>query len=357
MSSPKTKEELYCEHYKNHPLLIHRPERREIALESWTSKGPSIRHQYYSTTDELSESLVVQRNISAVFASAAYYQDPQVKTTSKKGYMGGDLIFDIDLYLSGSRYDWMYSACDSTLDLVKVLTQELGIPESNLVIDFSGSKGFHITVEGDEFKNLTKEERRHILQYVRGDKVTADSLGTERGGWSDRFNDYKRRIGEACVNDTKVNQTILETFFQIPKTHTKKLGDILSDASVRKTLKEHRLELDAKIEKSLRKLFLRSERAKFACVDEKVTGDRYRVFRVPGSIHPKTGFASVRVLLEDLSNPDMIFQKVKSSGGTDQVLVTLTEAKEENSDHIKIWEPGTHEIPRWLALHLLSVDN
>ena len=267
------------------------------------------------------------------------------------------MIFDIDLYLSGSRYDWMYSACDSTLDLVKVLTQELGIPESNLVIDFSGSKGFHITVEGDEFKNLTKEERRHILQYVRGDKVTADSLGTERGGWSDRFNDYKRRIGEACVNDTKVNQTILETFFQIPKTHTKKLGDILSDASVRKTLKEHRLELDAKIEKSLRKLFLRSERAKFACVDEKVTGDRYRVFRVPGSIHPKTGFASVRVLLEDLSNPDVIFQKVKSTGGTDQVLVTLTEAKEENSDHMKIWEPGTYEIPRWLALHLLSVDN
>ena len=40
----------------------------------------------------------------------------------------------------------------------------------------------------------------------------------------------------------------------------------------------------------------------------------------------------------------MIFQKVKSSGGTDQVLVTLTEAKEENSDHIKIWEPGTHEF-------------
>ena len=75
-----------------------------------------------------------------------------------------------------------------------------------------------------------------------------------------------------------------------------------------------------KSKKSLRKLFLGSERAKFACVDEKVTGDRYRVFRVPGSIHPKTGFASVRVLLEDLSNPDMIFQKVKSSGGTDQVL-------------------------------------
>ena len=181
MSSPKTKEGSTVS-TTNHPLLIHRPERREIALESWTSKGPSIRHQYYSTTDELSESLVVQRNISAVFASAAYYQDPQVKTTSKKGYMGGDLIFDIDLYLSGSRYDWMYSACDSTLDLVKVLTQELGIPESNLVIDFSGSKGFHITVEGDEFKNLTKEERRHILQYVRGDKVTADSL-KHRARW------------------------------------------------------------------------------------------------------------------------------------------------------------------------------
>lgn len=351
------KEKLYCEHYEQHPLLIGRIERREIALQTWRDKGPSNRHQYYQSTEHLMGDLVRQETVCAIFASVAYYQDPQVKAPSKKGYIGSDLVFDIDLPIDGSRYDWMYTACDATLDLVRVLTKELGFSEDSLVIDFSGSKGFHITVSDESLRDMHKDDRRHLVQYILGEKVDKSLLGVEKGGWSSRYDAYKSRLGQVCCDDKVTNEAILSKVFNLPQVHAKKLGDHLSKSSNRAAMKGSRLELSDAAEKSLRGLFLRAEKKKFSGVDKQVTVDKHRIFRIPGSIHPKTGFTSTRVLLSDLSEPDRVFEKIKVAGGLDEVVVTLTEAKVENSDKVQLWAPGTYKLPRWLALHLLSVDN
>ena len=203
------KEALYNYHYENRPLLVERTERREIALQMWGTRGPNVRHQYYSTTDDLKASLVQQGNVCALFSSVAYYEDPHVKAPSKKGYLGADLVFDIDLPIKGHRYDWMYGACDATLDLVTVLTEELGFDESSLTIDFSGSKGFHITVSDDSLRDMTKEDRTHLVQYILGEKVDRNSLGIEKGGWSARYSDFKQRILQVCCDDKKINESIL----------------------------------------------------------------------------------------------------------------------------------------------------
>ena len=351
------KRELYNHHYENHPLLIERIERREIALQLWGTKGPSSRHQYYQSIVDLQSDLVRQGNVCAVFSSVAYYEDAQVKAPSKKGYLGGDLVFDIDLPIEGSRYDWMYTACDATLDLVRVLTDELGFSEESLVVDFSGSKGFHITVTDDSLRDMPKEDRTHLIQYILGEKVDRSLLGVEKGGWSARYAAYRARLGQVCCDDKVTNEAILNKVFNLPQVHAKKLGDHLSKSSNRAAMKGSRLKLSDAVEKSLRGLFLRAEREKFSGVDKQVTVDKHRIFRIPGSIHPKTGFVSTRVLLSDLSEPDQLFEKIKVAGGTDEVTVTLTEAKVENSDKVQIWAPGTYKLPRWLALHLLSVDN
>lgn len=351
------KRELYCQHYERHPLLVERPERREIALQLWGTPGPSSRHQYYQNTEDLKADLVRQGNVCAVFSSVAYYEDAQVKAPSKKGYLGADLVFDIDLPIEGSRYDWMYTACDATLDLVKVLTDELGFSEESLVVDFSGSKGFHITVNDDSLKDMPKEDRAHLIQYILGEKVDRSLLGEQKGGWSARYEAYKARLGQVCCDDKVTNEAILSKVFNLPQVHAKKLGDLLSKSSNRAAMKGSRLKLSDAAEKSLTGVFFRAEKAKFSGVDKQVTVDKHRIFRIPGSIHPKTGFVSTRVLLSDLSEPDQVFEKIKVAGGLDEVTVTLTEAKVENSDKVQIWAPGTYKLPRWLALHLLSVDN
>jgi len=351
------KKDLYSQHYKRHSLLVERPERREIALQLWGTQGPSTRHQYYQNTEDLKVDLVRQGNVCAVFSSVAYYEDPQVKAPSKKGYLGADLVFDIDLPITGSRYDWMYTACDATLDLIRVLTSELGFSEESLIVDFSGSKGFHITVSDESLRDMPKEDRTHLIQYILGEKVDRSLLGVEKGGWSARYAAYRARLGQVCCDDKVTNEAILNKVFNLPQVHAKKLGDHLSKSSNRAAMKGSRLKLSDAVEKSLRGLFLRAEREKFSGVDKQVTVDKHRIFRIPGSIHPKTGFVSTRVLLSDLSEPDQLFEKIKVAGGTDEVTVTLTEAKVENSDKVQIWAPGTYKLPRWLALHLLSVDN
>jgi len=300
---------------------------------------------------------VRQGNVCAVFSSVAYYEDAQVKAPSKKGYLGADLVFDIDLPIEGSRYDWMYTACDATLDLVKVLTDELGFSEESLVVDFSGSKGFHITVNDESLRNMPKEDRTHLIQYILGEKVDRSLLGKQKGGWPARYESYKARLGQVCCDDKSTNEAILSKVFNLPQVHAKKIGDLLSKSSNRAAMKGSRLKLSDAAEKSLSGLFLRVEKVKFSGVDKQVTVDKHRIFRIPGSIHPKTGFVSTRVLLSDLSEPDQVFEKIKVAGGTDEVTVTLTEAKVENSDKVQIWAPGTYKLPRWLALHLLSIDN
>lgn len=347
------KEQLYAEHYSKIDFDIPDIQRREIAYQPWTALGPSWRHQHYNTNEDFNAYISNNDRICAIFASVSHYLDPQAPM-NKRGYLRSDLVFDIDLPLDGSRYDWMYDACAATLDLVKILINDLGMDEDKLLIDFSGSKGFHITVDDEIYSTLDSTQRKQLLNYIRGTKVDKTFITTEKGGWATRYSDFKNNIYRVMNNDAKSNEKILLSV-EFPKTQAKKIGNLLKDPTTREKLLESRHKLNTDAENAFATLFVRKERKKFEPTDEKVTGDNSRIFRIPNSIHPKTGFASVRVNIEDLENPDLVFDKIKQVGGTDLVTIYLDSPKAENSDVSKTWDVGTHTVPRWLALHLLSI--
>lgn len=347
------KQQLYAEHYSKVDFDIPDIQRREIAYQPWTALGPIWRNQHYNNNEDFKSYISNNDRISAIFVSVSHYLDPQAPM-NKRGYLRSDLVFDVDLPLEGSRYDWMYDACAATLDLIKVLIHDLGIDEDKLLIDFSGSKGFHITVDDEKYRNLDSSQRKQMLNYVRGIKVDKEFLISEKGGWATRYDDFKNNIYRVMNNNAKSNEKILLSL-EFPKTHAKKIGNLLKDPTIREKLLESRHKLDSVAENAFATLFVRKERKKFDPVDEKVTGDNSRIFRIPNSIHPKTGFASVRVNIEDLENPDLVFDKIKQVGGTDLVTITIDSPKAENSDTMRIWEAGSHTVPRWLALHLLSI--
>ena len=110
---------------------------------------------------------------------------------------------------------------------------------------------------------------------------------------------------------------------------------------------------DAKVSKSLQNNFYNEQKELFSCVDKTVTPDKHRILRVPGSIHPSTGLVSVRLEPSDIDEPNVIFEKIKSAAGVDPVEITLEKATLEDFTSKKLWEAGTHTVPRWLALPLL----
>ena len=111
--------------------------------------------------------------------------------------------------------------------------------------------------------------------------------------------------------------------------------------------------MDKKVLASLQSHFFNQQKQLLSLVDKGVTTDAYRIFRIPGTIHPKSGFVSTRLHIDDINDPDVIFEKIKNAGGYDMVSLTLTEETTENFDTQSVWSAGTHEVPRWLALHLL----
>lgn len=344
---PVTLKELKREHYEGADLLVSSIARREISL------GVNIRAQHFTSTEDLADTLSARSNIEGAFASTAYYLDPNVKTPSKRGHLGYDLVFDVDLKPSTNRLDWMYDVCFRTSALVDVLVNELGFSKDEMILDFSGGKGFHITIDNPSYRDLSKTDRAQLANYIIGEKVDRKNLKYGKGGWNRRFSKYITNMTKLMGRDAKANNKLLKSL-GLPQTTTKKLGDLLTDSTKREALSKGRLGLvNQKVLASLQSNFFNQQKEMFSLVDKVVTTDAYRILRIPGTIHPKTGFVSTRLHIDDINDPDTIFEKIKDAGGMDMVTVTLDKEAIEDFDQVKVWAAGTHEVPRWLALHLL----
>ena len=72
------------------------------------SSGHMIRHKCFKNPDELQ--IFLSKNIpSDIYRSGAYYEEPNAKM-SQKGWLGSDLIFDIDS-------DHIVTSCDKLHDV------------------------------------------------------------------------------------------------------------------------------------------------------------------------------------------------------------------------------------------------
>ena len=342
------------EHYTNAKLEVSDIQRREIAFAYRGEEGIKGRAQYFDSIEDLTEHLENTTNIVAVYASIGYYLDPQVYSPSKRGLTGYDLVFDVDMkYTQENRIEWMHEVCYRTSTLMDVLVEDLGFSRDDMVLDFSGGKGFHITIENESFRSLSKDDRIDLVNYIKGEKIIRKELTTGNGGWNNKYKGYINRIVRLMTNDKKVNNERLQ-LLNIPDTTAKKISDLMINAANRNTVSQGHLGLfDAKVSKSLQNNFYNEQKELFSCVDQKVTPDRHRILRVPGSIHPSTGFASVRLEPSDIDEPNVIFEKIKSAGGVDEVEIVLEKATLEDFTNKKLWTAGTHTVPRWLALHLL----
>src|SRR5256884_9739590 len=82
----------YYEHTK--PILPDRFGRREFGFMFWTA-GIVQRHLGFSREEEL-RSFLSSRVPAHAYYSSAYYETPNAPTMEEKGWLGADLIFDLD---------------------------------------------------------------------------------------------------------------------------------------------------------------------------------------------------------------------------------------------------------------------
>ena len=365
-------EQLYLEYYSRVDIDVPDIQRRELAFIYWNDKeGIRDRPCYFETNEELNKFL---RRVprASVYHSTAYYLDPNERTMPKKGWQKCDLIFDIDGDCPEGKYmDMLGRLGKHTKTLIdEFLVEDFGIPLEDIRIEFSGKKGFHLTVLSDEWKTLSKEGRRQLIDYIEGCKVDKTVLFPEKKGYimcnpnAKGWRKYARRTVESLLELSEdltaeeIEPILSEWGF--PKVRTKKISDLLTQPKIRQAVLEGRLSpLTSKGERTLtdlmRMVVKQHNLGLGGCIDRKVTFDTNRIIRAPGTLHCKSGFPCITITYEDLTNPVSIFDKIRETVGTDEITVKIAQATSIETDTgIIELEVGVHTLPRWIGIALLS---
>lgn len=326
--------------------------------------APPDRHRGFSDKNSL-HSYLTSRAPHSCFHSTAYYQDPSKGKMSEKGWLGADLIFDLDGdHLPGvSDNDF-----PSMIEVIQgqawrlwneFLEPEFGFNERYAQFTFSGHRGFHIHVRDPSLMHLDSNARREIVNYIRGEGIDIQSTIYDDSGWGRRAmtgidstleklsNISSGESGKgALLNEM---QGILKTRVKSPRVNISST----SSASIEElaTLAQNEDRIDRmKDDPSLAvfgpkctPIFWELVKGDSSVVigtagetDEVVTVDTKRVIRWVGSLHGKSGLKVTELPLERLdpdarNSFDPLSEAVAFKGGSVRVRVLAEDAIAEIS--------------------------
>ncbi len=295
---------------------------REFAIQP-IGLSTYIRHLSFVSMSELRQYITTNVPLHLYYSSARY-REPANTTMSEKGWMGSDLVFDIDAdhlpkcterievrycpacgYVTDSsevkicpqcgnkmqQFDHVEPSCidvakDEVSKLIDVIEQDFGY--TNIRLAFSGHRGFHVVVElPDDEATMPSDARREIVDYLKLSYVNVEELkirAVKRGKRKlltlpPRVSDggVRRRIAKIVAG--KIVYTPLREFV---------LGH-------RQFIDMHTL---AKFSEEINRIIDEAVAGAAVNVDEKVTIDISRLVRVPKSINGKSGW--IVVPLKDL---------------------------------------------------------
>jgi DNA primase small subunit len=349
-------------------------DRREWGYIPWTSGSGTtmVRHQSLLELGDLG-TFLQEEAPRHVYFSAARFRDAGASRMADKGWESADLVFDLDAdHLPGvdpaaTSYADMLAACKDALQrLLDLLTDEFAFTDPEVV--FSGGRGYHVHVREADVLALDSEERREIVDYVRGNDLDFDDLietrargGTTQrvlrteGGWGRRVHrnllDYVADLQEMDreqalerlkeldgIGDGRA-ETILGTFDRTPDAI--EAGNVEAGGPGVRTL------VQAVAEETVA--------AESAPIDEPVTTDTNRLIRFPGSLHGGSGLQVVRIDRSDLDGFDPLEDAVPArfTGSDIRVEVTDTAVGRLGGDSFTLAE-GTHTVPEHVGVFLMA---
>ena len=156
----------------------------------WGGAHPD-RHRSFSDKNSL-HSYLRSRAPHSCFHSTAYYQEPSQLKMAEKGWLGADLIFDLDgdhlPGVSGNDFPAMIEVIQGQAWRLwnEFLEPEFGFKEKHAQFTFSGHRGFHIHVRDPSLLHLDSNARREIVNYIRGEGIDIQSTISDNSEWGRR---------------------------------------------------------------------------------------------------------------------------------------------------------------------------
>ena len=300
---------------------------REWMFIPWGSKPPD-RHRGFSDKSEFLHYLHHKAPHSC-FHSTAYYNDPSERKMADKGWLGADLIFDLD-------GDHLPGVSDTDFPMMIELVQEqawrlwseflepeFGFREQYVQITFSGHRGFHIHVRDPSYLHLDSNARRQLVNYIRGEGVNVrDVFSGYESGWKSRVQlgvDHVLQKLRAVSDGSDEKTRILTEFHEIMKQRIRhpdcsvkscskaKLEDLanlsLDEGRIQRLRGDSSLQVFPGDSTSVFWELVKGAPLPVGETDEAVTVDVKRVIRWIGSLHGKCGLRVTELPLNRL-DPD-----------------------------------------------------
>lgn len=349
------------------------------------------RHLGFAEENDLRRFLV-NHVPSHVYCSSALYDRPAAPTMDLKGWRGADLIFDLDAdHIRGaeglSYEDMLALVKKEAMALVdRFILGAFGFDERDVLICFSGGRGYHIHVRDPRVRGLGAHERGEIIDFVTGTDLDVGMLfpsaavmrkdlkekvrverafkvpGKDEGGW--RL--FGREAVERVANEVAVMsvQGLRERYPFLERAKDATLDEM------RRSLHDRRGEATG-LELILREdslEYITSDRAKelfiemvmrtlkdrmAGQIDEPVTRDVKRLIRLPGSLHGKTGLRVVPLRRDQMDAFDPLRDAVPETFPDAPTKVVLKERTDIRIRDCHVRGAGEVEVPAYAALFLV----
>lgn len=325
------------------------------------------------------------------YFSSSKYEEPGIPNMNDKGWVGADLIFDIDAdHLTNvdeetTPYNEMLAEGKEVLqNLVEVLQNEFGFED--LTVVFSGGRGYHVHVRDESVQELSRSARNEIVDYLTGTNIEFDYITTDypfgipvqhyeglfpqSAGWGRIYREYLTETFEEMHTDiveifeqysdeeivTKTTQ-LLKDKYEISNIGTERTKMIVSVFTNEDTYEELQLgnifvapavKIIAKqiLEEAIEKEYLE--------IDEPVTTDTNRLIRLPGSLHGGSGMRVTRIDYENIEEFTPLTDAIPDAFKNNDVKISVDETVESYIGGEKtVYEEGEHTVPEYEAVHLI----
>jgi DNA primase small subunit len=338
---------------------------------------------------------------SDVYHSCAYYDNPDFDM-NKKGWIGSDVVFDIDAdhiptscnkihdefrcvkcsfegrgitpdicpCCGATKFETKIWACDLCIasardevaKLLDMLENDFGFSQDEVRVFFSGHRGYHIHLESEVIRSLDAMSRKEIVDYVTGlglsildkNKEKNKENSPRKKPSSKKFNlhnfGWNRRLKLGMQNFL---ETALPSDFKEVGLRNKALLDS-KDTIIKRAINEGRWESIPGVRvQTWLKLAEHTRQEQAAKIDTVVTTDIHRLIRMNGTLHGKTGLKKVEFKPKELQIFDPFTEAVAFKKGKVKVLVFDAPEFRMSGETLGPYKNQTVELPTAAAVLLI----
>ncbi len=339
------------------------------------------RHKSFATEKELVNYL--RENAPAhAYHSAAIYKYPAADMANK-GWLGADLIFDLDAdhivseteLQQYSYEDLLVQVKKETEKLIDFMLNDFGFHEKDMELVFSGSRGYHIHIGTEEVRGLGSRERREIVDYVMATGLDMDSLSVadlkkerysgekrKRGillvpeGWGKRLRkgliDFLHEIAE--MEEEKAIEK-LKQIGELKEKNARNIIKIAKDDTVMVRIEKGQIPRFGKqIWEGITKAVTKTVRVKSADrVDEPVTSDIKRLIRLPNSLHGKSSLEVKPLRIETFKAFNPLDDAVVFGDSPVEITVSRNSAIKLKGETYKVEQGEVVSVPEHVAVYFM----